>query len=176
VTEPSGLRKAVIATSTLTPEAFLRYGRVLAAQTDGTAVTEAEAALDLTEGTPRFYVMELAGKPPSFRGITRHARVTQCLASVGARPWLLAVAPPGPTQTAETDPALVDIVGFRVPGDVAVLLFRGTWHAGPFFSDERLAFFNLELAATNVDDHETSHLDRRFGVECVFDAAVSDEL
>jgi hypothetical protein len=31
VTEPSGLRKAVIATSTLTPEAFLRYGRVLVA-------------------------------------------------------------------------------------------------------------------------------------------------
>jgi ureidoglycolate hydrolase len=171
VTEPRGLRRTVIPTSPLTPEAFVPYGRVLAAQPDATAVTEAEAALDLTEGTPRFYLMDLAGRPPTFTGITRHARVTQCLASVGARPWLLAVAPPGSAQTAETDPALADIVGFRVPGDVAVLLLRGTWHAGPFFSEERMAFFNLELDGTNVEDHETSHLDRRFGVECVFDVS-----
>lgn len=171
MTEASELRRVVIPTSPLTPEAFLPYGRVLAAQRDGMGVTEAEAALDLTQGTPRFYLMELAGRPPTFTGITRHALVTQCLASVGARPWLLGVAPPGTAQSAGTHPALADIVGFRVPGDVAVLLLRGTWHAGPFFSEERLAFFNLELDGTNVEDHETSHLDRRFGVECVFDVS-----
>ncbi len=78
----------------LTPEAFEPFGAVLAATPDGAVFSEQEALLDLSRGTPRFYVMSLADKPPAFTGITRHRAVTQALAAVGGRPWLLAVAPP----------------------------------------------------------------------------------
>jgi hypothetical protein len=69
---------------------------------------------------------------------------------------------------ADEAPALDDIVAFEIPGDVAVLLHRGTWHAGPFYDGPTMAFFNLELTDTNVADHDTSELDTRFGVECWF--------
>jgi hypothetical protein len=129
-------------------------------------MTAAEAALDLSHGTPRFYLMRLRGGNFTFTGITRHVEVTQCLASVGGAPWFMAVAAGRTGQSAATDPAMDEIAGFEVPGDVALLLYRGTWHAGPYFAAETQAFFNLELATTNVDDHETSRLDQRFGVEC----------
>jgi ureidoglycolate hydrolase len=151
----------------LTSEAFAPYGEVLVAQEDGTPVTAAEQALDLSQGTPRFYVMRLGARRSAFTRITRHHSVTQVLAAVGGGPWWLGVAAPDAGDG--TAPTPGDIVAFEVPGDVAVLLRRGTWHAGPYFDDESKAFFNLELADTNVVDHDTCRLDERWGVECVFD-------
>ena len=57
-------------------------------------------------------------------------------------------------------------MAFRIPGDVAVLPRRGTWHSGPFFTRERMSFCNLELADTNQVDHHTYRLDRELGVRC----------
>ena len=56
-----------------------------------------------------------------------------------------------------------DIKAFRIPGDVAIKLHRGSWHAGPFFEDDEINFFNLELADTNEVDHQTCYLDQEFG-------------
>lgn len=155
-----------MATRPITDEAFAPYGRLLTAQPDGTGTTVAEAALDLSRGTPRFYVMALAHGRTTFTRITRHRQVTQVLAAVGGGAWRMAVARgDGPADEA---PALHDIVAFEIPGDVAVLLHRGTWHAGPFYDGPTMAFFNLELTDTNVADHDTSELDTRFGVECWF--------
>jgi ureidoglycolate lyase len=150
----------------LTPEAFEPYGAVLAATEDGAPFSEREALLDLSRGTPRFYVMALVDKPPVFTGITRHRAVTQTLAAVGGRPWLLAVAPPHDVDVPDAHPALDDITAFHIPGDVAVLLHRGTWHSGPFFDGEQVPFFDLELADTNQVDHHTYRLDRELGLRC----------
>ncbi|MFT4267233.1 MAG: ureidoglycolate lyase [Xenophilus sp.] len=148
----------------LSAEAFAPFGAVLAATEDGTPLTAAEALLDLSCGTPRFYVMRLHAKNErTVRRITRHRRVTQVLAAVGGRPWLIAVAPPLDVDAAEARPRLEDIRAFRVPGDVALLLARGTWHAGPLFDEAEAAFFNLELADTNVTDHHSCHLVERYG-------------
>ena len=45
---------------------------------------------------------------------------------------------------------------FRIPHGVFVKLHQGTWHAGPLFDEaEYMDFYNLELADTNVADHNT---------------------
>jgi ureidoglycolate hydrolase len=152
----------------LTVEAFAPFGQVLEVSVDGKPFGPDDAQLDINRGTPRFYLMELKQRPMAFKVITRHLKVTQCLASVGGKPWLLAVAPPNDPEDAK---ALVDpdqIVAFHVPGDVAVKLHRSAWHAGPFFSGPKLAFFNLELADTNKVDHFSTYLDKEFGREYRF--------
>lgn len=72
----------------------------------------------------------------------------------------MGVAPPG-------DELLVDqIVAFQVPGDCFLKLEMGTWHAGPYFAvDEVMDFYNLELADTNLADHETIDLWKTYNLE-----------
>jgi ureidoglycolate lyase len=148
----------VVTARPLTAESFSPYGEVLRPTADGSPPLPGEDRLDLSRGTPRFYLMELADKPARFVSITRHRQVTQCLAAVGGSQWLLAVAPPGDPDDPTRRPSLDEVAGFLVPGDVAVLLHRGTWHAGPFFDAPTMSFFNLELADTNVVDHQSHSL------------------
>ncbi len=152
----------------ITAADFAPFGDLIEPMEDGVAFGAHDAQLELAQGTPRFYVMKLPQRRPGFSHITRHTRVTQCLASVGGKPWWIAVAPPLRVDDASAEPALQDIRAFLVPGDVAVKLHRGTWHAGPFFAGESMSFFNLELADTNQVDHHSSDLRRRFGVTLQF--------
>lgn len=145
----------------ITPEAFAPYGDVIAAGEDGMPFGDHDAQLDLTRGTPRFYIMRLSNRGLGFDRITRHSLVTQCLASVGGAEWFIAVAPPSTNHDDEPTPK--DIKAFRVPGDVAVKLHVGTWHVGPFFTAEEVSFFNLELADTNIVDHQNCELTARYG-------------
>jgi ureidoglycolate hydrolase len=149
----------------ITAADFAPFGVVLSALPDMTPMTADEQMLDLSGGRPRFYLMELHDKPPVFRAITRHRRTTQALLSVGNHGWVIAVAPPGPLDDADAVPDLDAIKAFRVPGDVAVLLRRGTWHSGPHFSEPTRSFANLELSDTNVVDHHTFHIDRAHGIQ-----------
>jgi ureidoglycolate lyase len=66
------------------------------------------------------------------------------------------------------EPALEEIKAFRVPGNMAVKLHRGTWHAGPSFAEGEINFINLELADTNEVDHQNSMLAERFGFALCF--------
>ena len=152
----------------LTEEAFAPYGQVLKPEEDGLPYGPQDAALDLGNGTPRFYLMQLHGKPLRFDRITRHLRVTQCLASVGGGEWLVAVAPPENLDDPDAVPDLTRLKAFRIPGDRAIKLHTGTWHAGPYFSEREMAFFNLELSDTNVTDHHTCKLDKTFGKQFRF--------
>jgi len=140
--------------------AFGPFGTLITPMPDGAPDPAVDRALDLSGGRPRFYIMALEHRPLTITRITRHVQTTQVLASVGGGDWLLAVAPPsaGPTP----DPAAVR--AFRIPGTVAVLLSRGTWHAGPYFEPAQMSFFNLELEDTNVVDHETCDLAATFGL------------
>jgi ureidoglycolate hydrolase len=151
----------------LTPEAFAPFGQVIAPEEDGLPFGLDDAQLDLSAGVPRFYAMRLRHRGLIFRHITRHARVTQCLGSMMGTSWMLGVAPPDPAR-AEPDPAAIR--AFRIPGDRAVKLHVGTWHAGPYFAAETADFYNLELADTNVVDHETCDLARSFGLAFSFGA------
>ena len=147
----------------LTPEAFAPFGTVIVPMEDGTPFGPQDAPLDFSEGTPRFYAMRIPARGLTIKGITRHKAVTQTLASVGGHTWYLGVAPPGPDDA----PALDAIKVFRIPGDAAVALHKGAWHVGPLFEGAEQSFFNLELADTNVVDHELCKLTERYGCQLV---------
>ena len=151
----------------LDPATFALFGQVLAPLEDGVPFGPQDAELDISQGTPRFYVMRLYNRGMTFDHITRHDRVTQCLASVGGADWFIAVAPPPASDADQTGPAPGSIRAFRVPGNVAIKLHLGTWHAGPFFAPDEVSFFNLELADTNLVDHPNCNLAATHG--CCYD-------
>ncbi len=143
--------------------AFEPYGTVMPPHEDGKMFGPDEAQLDLGRGTPRFYVMRLFGRPMGFSRITRHLSVTQCLASVEGGSWLVAVCPPDDPDNPAATPDLSKLAAFEVPGNVAIMLKRSTWHAGPYFAGKTKDFFNLELADTNQVDHHSCELGKTFG-------------
>jgi ureidoglycolate lyase len=55
-------------------------------------------------------------------------------------------------------PTIADIRAFRIPADQFIALAHGTWHAGPYFSEPRRDFYNLELTDTNKADFTVCHL------------------
>jgi len=143
---------------------FQPYGDLIEPSDDGGPFGEKDAALDLTAGPPRLYIMSLKSRGLTFEAITRHRKATQCLASMGGNGWLLAVAPPGDVDDPDARPDPDAIKAFSIPGDVAIKLHRGTWHAGPYFQADSVDFLNLELRDTNQADHHTCHLDTAFGI------------
>lgn len=153
-----------LAIEDLTPESFAPFGTVVPPMEDGVEFGDHDAKLDLTQGTPRFYCMRIPGRGLVVKQITRHRSVTQTLASAGGHDWWLAVAPPYEIDVDGAEPKLEDIRAFRIPGDTAVMLYTGTWHAGPLFEGGERSFFNLELSDTNVVDHHTCKLTSRYGV------------
>lgn len=113
--------------------------------------------------------MQLKNRPLNFSTITHHASVTQCLGSVGGHVWYVGIAKPSIVDGIEKDkddtgrnilqspcghfyvpPAVEDVRVFRVASTKFLKLNRGTWHAGPLFKDQTMAFYNLELSNTSV--------------------------
>jgi ureidoglycolate hydrolase len=137
----------------LTPEAFAPFGTIGLPLADG-GHGPGNVPLDLSQGRPRFYIMRLEGRAGlAFEQLARHDRVTQCLGTIDGLPWLIAVAPAGVKE-----PTLADIRAFRIPPHAFIALARGTWHAGPYFTEGQRDFYNLELADTNTADYTTSRL------------------
>jgi ureidoglycolate hydrolase len=146
----------------LTPETFQPFGQVVFASEDGNPYTSNDAQLQLQAGIPRFYIMRLNHRGLKFDRITRHQRVTQCLGALDSKSWYIAVA--RPTPASET-PDWETITAFQVPGNCFIKLDVGTWHAGPYFEQDTVDFYNLELSDTNVVDHYTCNLFETYGVE-----------
>lgn len=138
----------------ISPESFQPYGQVIYPTSDGKFYDANDAQLILGNGIPRFYIMRLAYKGRKFHTITRHFKCTQCLGSLEGKQWLIAVAPPSATP----EPRLEHLSVFRIPGNCFIKLEVGTWHAGPYFDEEFVDFYNLELSDTNINDHETYNL------------------
>lgn len=147
-----------------TAEAIAPFGTLIEAGEDGTPFGPNDAVLELGRGTPRLYIMRLVHRPLQVKGITRHSQVTQCLAATKGAEWFICLAPPGDPDDAAAKPDPESILCFRIPGDVALALHRGTWHAGPYFTAPEQDFLNLELVDTNVTDHHTVRLDHEFGL------------
>jgi ureidoglycolate hydrolase len=139
---------------------FQPFGQVIFSSVDGAIYGPQDAQLQLSNGTPRFYIMRLEAKGRQFHLITRHQQCTQCLGSLGGQDWLMAVAPPSKDQ-----PVPEAIVAFQIPGNCFINLKVGTWHAGPYFEQAAIDFYNLELSDTNITDHETCNLKTSYGLE-----------
>ncbi|WP_017652745.1 ureidoglycolate lyase [Fortiea contorta] len=136
----------------ITSENFQRYGQVIFPSQDGKTFDSTDAQLNLQNGIPRFYIMQLHKKGRKFHKITRHEKCTQCLGSLEGKDWLIAVSPP---DNSVNIPALEQLAAFQIPGNCFIKLEVGTWHAGPYFDHEVVNFYNLELSDTNVVDHFT---------------------
>lgn len=130
---------------------FKPFGELITPSPDGKAFDDSDAVLNLNNGIPRFYIMHLEHRGRTFDRITRHHRCTQCLGSLGGKEWLIAVCPPSKAS----EPDLNRLSAFRIPGNCFIKLNIGTWHAGPYFDDEAIDFYNLELSDTNIIDHFT---------------------
>jgi len=148
----SNATEFLLSVQELNSESFAPYGQVCTAQDDGKVFDNDDAQLVLDKGTPRFYIMRLNATGTSFNSITYHADVTQCLGGLSSEPWYMAVA--APSGSVEAYPTQEDLAVFRIPSGTFVKLHKGTWHAGPLFSaTPSMDFYNLELADTNVVDH-----------------------
>ncbi len=135
----------------INPDNFKPYGQLITASEDGKPYDHLDAQLNLNNGIPRFYIMRLHHRGRKFHQITRHNLCTQCLGSLEGKTWYLVVAPPSATA----QPNLEAMTAFRIPGNCFIKLEVGTWHAGPYFDDDIVDFYNLELSDTNVVDHFT---------------------
>ncbi|NJL86842.1 MAG: Ureidoglycolate hydrolase [Leptolyngbyaceae cyanobacterium SM1_1_3] len=156
----SGLALRSLVARSITADNFKPYGQVIFPTADDQTFGAESAQLQLQNGIPRFYIMQLRHRGRCFSRITRHYQCTQCLGSLEGKSWLLAVAPPMPTAS----PELSAIEAFEIPGRCFVKLAVGTWHAGPYFDDETVSFYNLELSDTNIADHDTCNLQAQHGV------------
>ncbi|XP_009141523.1 uncharacterized protein LOC103865485 [Brassica rapa] len=173
-----------------TSESFAEYGQVIEASSDGDLFGPNDAQLDLSRGTPRFYIMRLEGRTLGFSTITHHANVTQCLGSIGGHVWYLGVAKPSLIEDVDRErvgdnvesgsdghlyapPTVEEVRVFRFSGPKFVKLNRGTWHAGPLFSDSSMDFYNLELSNTNEVDHTTHSFKKKNGVIFRFEDSTS---
>jgi ureidoglycolate hydrolase len=152
----------------LEPETFAAFGQVIKPAVDGTPFGPDDAQLELSRGVPRFYILPLMRKERTFRMITRHLSVTQCLVAMGGKSWLIAVAPPNDPDDQTKMPDPTKIKAFRIPGNLGIKLHRSAWHAGPFTDGEAIDFMNLELSDTNQVDHFSCHLDQDYGMEFRF--------
>ncbi|KAG1659300.1 hypothetical protein FOA52_003656 [Chlamydomonas sp. UWO 241] len=139
----------------LTPETFAPFGQVIGATDDMKAFDSEDAQLELSRGTPRFYIMRLPRRGLTFSRITYHQQCTQCLG--GLNPpgrWFMAVAAPSGSVAAY--PKQSDLTVFEVPHGTFIKMHMGTWHAGPLFHEaDNMDFYNLELSDTNQVDHNT---------------------
>lgn len=99
--------------------------------------------------------MRLPKRHLGFDRITFHRNVTQCLGALAPeKHWYLVVSEP--TMDVNKYPSVDDLRAFKIPHGVFLKLKEGTWHAGPLFEDaDFMDFYNLELADTNVTDHNT---------------------
>jgi ureidoglycolate hydrolase len=152
--------QTVLVAPLITPEAFQPFGQVIFPQRDDTAYGPDDAQLNLGQGIPRFYIMRLYNKGRTFTRITRHQRCTQCLGSLEGKDWLMAVAPP----SEQPQPDWSAIAAFKIPGNCFIKLNVGTWHSGPYFDEDCVDFYNLELSDTNLNDHDTCDLLSAYGV------------
>lgn len=135
----------------ITQEKFKPYGQLITPSPDGKPYDDTDAQLQLSQGIPRFYIMQLSHRGRKFSKITRHNLCTQCLGSLEGKDWYIAVVPPN----SETQPDINKMAAFHIPGNCFIKLEVGTWHAGPYFDHETINFYNLELSNTNVVDHFT---------------------
>ena len=140
-----------IAAIPITKTNFKPYGQLITPSPDGKMFDENDALLNLQNGIPRFYIMHLQHRGRTFHQITRHNSCTQCLGSLNGKEWLMAVCSPSVTP----EPELNCLKAFRIRGNCFIKLEVGTWHAGPYFDDGEIDFYNLELSDTNVVDHFT---------------------
>jgi ureidoglycolate hydrolase len=144
-----------LAAEPLSSAAFAPYGQVIWPQGDDGDWQPGDAELQLSQGAPRLYLMQLPARGLRFRELAAHQQVSQCLGVMEPHPWQIAVASASHPGDQPIDGAC-QLRAFTMPPRCILKLHPGTWHAGPLFnSPKELVFCNLELRDTNSKDRLT---------------------
>ena len=146
----------------LKDKTFETFGTAIFPVDDMRPQSEVEPKLIFKGGDTRFYLMSLKRRTPRINSMTQHLRVTQCLGSAEGIPWWIVVASPKILPNTLCCDQLVIV---KVNPGEALKLHLGTWHSGPFFVNESALFFNLELFDTNLNDHNSTKLDRIYQLQ-----------
>jgi len=139
----------------ITPESFQRYGQVIHASRDGKSYDSTDAQLVLTTVSP-LYIMRL-----HHRGRKFHDYSPRPVYPVFRFSWRQEVDCSCPDNRCASQ--IREITAFRV----ILYQIKPGWHAGPYFDDEFVDFYNLELSDTNIN-HHTYNFGQRDSLELEF--------
>jgi ureidoglycolate hydrolase len=142
----------------ITPEKFHPYGQIITAIDHGTfngrpSDESGGAILKLQNGTPFFWGMRLKNTGLKVDRLVRHIECNQCVGAI-EKDWYIFVAPPTEVEQPEVD----KITAFRIPGNSFIKIGLGVWHAGPYFNEDFVDFYNLELYETGDLDYFVHNL------------------
>ena len=169
VTEGSGARAHTVAVEQLTAEAFAPFGDVLEPRGEplphvyGDTMDVYELGLHECDVETEFIVTRYRLREPRVLFLERHHQITQTFIPLDGDPLVLIVAAPD-APLVNGLPSLDSVRAFRVPGDAAAKLHRGTWHEVPMpLVDDSLVLLTSHHGVTSgwaaLDDEQEIHKD-----------------
>jgi ureidoglycolate lyase len=139
-----------------TPESFAPFGQVL--QLPGgesqhkwstTKTWSADFAID---GKMELMFARVSPAPMNFNKMERHFSVTQTFIPLGDTPAItIFAAPTGDANDVPPDPARLRAL--LVPGNMAIMMYRGVWHSGRYLVKQEPGEFVIL-----TDEHTTAEL------------------
>jgi ureidoglycolate hydrolase len=138
----------------LTAEAFGPYGEI--------SQPAVALALDFDGRPASICEVRFEHEPFRINFLARHLRTTQTYVPLGSSESILVVAPPSESEERDALPDLTRIAAFRLTGDHAVNLRRGTWHRHPFPVAGTASFVVLDAEGT-LDDIDLVNLELNLG-------------
>ena len=144
----------------LTPEAFAPYGDV--------STPTSSFRLDFSNQPASFCLVLIEYRPLHLLFFARHLYTTQAYVPLGRAESVLVVAPPSDLLDAEAVPDLTRAAAFRLTGDAAINLHRGTWHRTPMPLGASADFMVLDREGT-LDDLDLVDLCHNLGVTIEID-------
>ena len=145
------LRIVALEVQELTPETFAPYGEV-SSPTSG-------FSLDFSGQKASFCHVRIDARPLKLLFFARHLHTTQAYVPLASGESILVVAPPSDLTDPEAIPDLARAAAFRLRGDRAVNLHRGTWHRTPIPLGASCDFLVLDREGT-LDDLDLVDLGR----------------
>jgi ureidoglycolate lyase len=123
----------------LDADSFAPFGRVLAASGERRPIDLYAGSIDVYRGGAidadvpvEFLLSRSSVREFRVQFLERHMLLGQSFFPLAGGGFIVVVAAPGATLTAEGIPAVEDIHAFLVPAGCGITLHRGTWHEPPY--------------------------------------------
>jgi ureidoglycolate lyase len=138
----------------LTAEAFAPFGEV--------SEPASGFRLDFSSQSASFCHVRIERRPLHLFFFARHLYTTQAYVPLGGSGSVLVVAPPSDLLDPAALPDLTHAAAFRMVGDRAINLYRGTWHRTPMPLGPAAEFLVLDRDGT-LDDLDLVDLRTNLG-------------
>lgn len=139
-----------------TPESFAPFGQILRLP-DGRSqhkwsATKTWCADFFIDGKMELMFARFDPLPMRFAKVERHFSVTQTFIPLGDTPAVTVFAAPTDDR-GDTPPDPAEFRALLVPGDMAIMMYRGVWHSGRFLVKAEPGEFIIL-----TDEHTTTEL------------------